>query len=55
MVSSFVVVSSIGFAVTGIVFAGGAVAAPRVKLNADPDEGVGTVNADVVEERVLET
>ena len=29
--------------------------ASRVKLNADPKEGVGTVNADVAEERVLET
>ena len=33
----------------------GVVTASRVKLKADPNEGVGTVNADVVEERVLET
>ena len=55
MVSSFIVASSIGFTVTGIVLVGGVMATPRVKLNADPNEGVGTVNADVVVARMLET
>ena len=40
---------------TGIIFASGVMTASRVKLNADPSEGLGAVNADVVEERVLET
>ena len=55
MVASFIVASSIGFTVTGVVLVGGVTATPRVKLNADPNEGVGTVNADVVVERVPET
>ena len=55
MVSSLVVVSPAGFAIKGIVFADEVEMASRVKLNAEPKEGVGTVNADVAEERVLET
>ena len=38
----------------GIVFADGVMTDRRVKLKTEPREGVGTVNADAEEERVLE-